>query len=41
MKEQTYDYVIEPQTRGNSRIRHSRSRVLGIAFRAPDVIGES
>lgn len=40
-----YDYRIEPQTRGNSRIRHSRGRVLGgcsshnsaIAFRAPDV----
>ena len=39
-----WDYVIEPQTRGNSRIRHSRARVLGgcsshnscIAFRAPD-----
>jgi choline oxidase len=39
-----YDYVIEPQPRGNSRIRHSRGRVLGgcsshnsaIAFRAPD-----
>src|SRR5919201_261538 len=40
-----YDYRIEPQARGNSRIRHSRGRVLGgcsshnsaIAFRAPDV----
>src|SRR5262245_47013126 len=40
-----YDYQIEPQRRGNSRIRHSRGRVLGgcsshnsaIAFRAPDV----
>ena len=40
-----YDYRIEPQSRGNSRIRHSRGRVLGgcsshnsaIAFRAPDV----
>jgi choline oxidase len=40
-----YDYRIEPQVRGNSRIRHSRGRVLGgcsshnsaIAFRAPDV----
>src|SRR5579872_3218934 len=39
-----YDYPIEPQIRGNSRIRHSRGRVLGgcsshnscIAFRAPD-----
>lgn len=39
-----YDYTIEQQTRGNSRIRHSRGRVLGgcsshnscIAFRAPD-----
>jgi choline dehydrogenase len=38
-----YDYRIETQTRGNSRIRHSRGRVLGgcsshnscIAFRAP------
>src|ERR1700733_2691774 len=40
-----YDYRIEPQPRGNSRVRHSRGRVLGgcsshnsaIAFRAPDV----
>lgn len=40
-----YDYRIEPQSRGNSRIRHSRGRVLGgcsshnsaIAFLAPDV----
>lgn len=39
-----YDYAIEHQARGNSRIRHSRGRVLGgcsshnscIAFRAPD-----
>lgn len=39
-----YDFVIEPQPRGNSSIRHSRGRVLGgcsshnscIAFRAPD-----
>jgi choline oxidase len=39
-----YDYVIENQERGNSRIRHSRGRMLGgcsshnsaIAFRAPD-----
>lgn len=39
-----WDYVIEPQPRGNSRIRHARARVLGgcsshnscIAFRAPD-----
>lgn len=39
-----YDYAIEPQPRGNGRIRHSRARVLGgcsshnscIAFRAPD-----
>src|SRR6266849_4977653 len=39
-----YDYTIERQWRGNSRIRHSRGRVLGgcsshnscIAFRAPD-----
>src|SRR6266566_5549255 len=39
-----YDYAIEPQVRGNSRIRHSRGRVLGgcsshnscIAFQAPD-----
>jgi choline oxidase len=39
-----YDYSIEQQARGNSRIRHSRGRVLGgcsshnscIAFRAPD-----
>lgn len=39
-----YDYTIEKQWRGNSRIRHSRGRVLGgcsshnscIAFRAPD-----
>ena len=39
-----YDYHIETQERGNSRIRHSRGRVLGgcsshnscIAFRAPD-----
>ena len=38
-----YDYRIEQQARGNSRIRHSRGRVLGgcsshnscIAFRAP------
>src|SRR2546427_4989275 len=38
-----YDYRIEIQERGNSRIRHSRGRVLGgcsshnscIAFRAP------
>ncbi len=38
-----YDYTIEKQWRGNSRIRHSRGRVLGgcsshnscIAFRAP------
>src|SRR5215470_16226150 len=38
-----YDYRIEPQTRGNGRIRHSRGRILGgcsshnsaIAFRAP------
>lgn len=44
-----YDYRIEPQARGNSRIRHSRGRVLGgcsshnsaIAFRAPraDLLG--
>src|SRR5438309_10369202 len=40
-----YDYRIEPQPRGNGRIRHSRGRVLGgcsshnsaIAFRAPNV----
>src|SRR5438105_14647788 len=40
-----YDYRIEPQPRGNSRIRHSRGRVLGgcsshnsaIAFRTPAV----
>jgi choline dehydrogenase len=40
-----YDYPSAPQERGNSRIRHSRGRVLGgcsshnsaIAFRAPDV----
>jgi choline oxidase len=40
-----YDYGIAPQQRGNSRIRHSRGRVLGgcsshnsaIAFRAPDI----
>lgn len=40
-----YDYRIEPQARGNSRIRHSRGRMLGgcsshnsaIAFPAPDV----
>ncbi len=39
-----YDYTIEPQERGNGRIRHSRARVLGgcsshnscIAFRTPD-----
>ncbi len=39
-----YDYTIEQQARGNSRIRHSRGRVLGgcsshnscIAFRTPD-----
>jgi len=39
-----YDYRIEAQLRGNSRIRHSRGRMLGgcsshnscIAFRAPD-----
>jgi len=39
-----YDYRIEAQLRGNSRIRHSRGRVLGgcsshnscIAFRVPD-----
>ena len=39
-----YDYVIEPQPRGNSTIRHSRGKVLGgcsshnscIAFRTPD-----
>ncbi len=39
-----FDYIIEPQARGNSAIRHSRARVLGgcsshnscIAFRAPD-----
>ena len=39
-----YDYAIEPQARGNSRIRHSRARVLGgcsshngcVSFRAPD-----
>ncbi len=39
-----FDYGIEPQARANSRIRHSRGRVLGgcsshnsaIAFRAPD-----
>ncbi len=39
-----YDYSIEHQARGNSRIRHSRGRVLGgcsshnscIAFRPPD-----
>lgn len=39
-----YDYAIEPQPRGNGRIRHSRARVLGgcsshnscIAFRTPD-----
>jgi choline dehydrogenase-like flavoprotein len=24
-----YDYAIEPQARGNSRVRHSRARVLG------------
>lgn len=42
--EYDYDYTIEPQTRGNSRIRHSRARVLGgcsshnscIAFIPPD-----
>jgi choline oxidase len=40
-----YDYRIEPQPRGNSRIRHSRGRVLGgcsshnsaIAFQTPSV----
>jgi choline dehydrogenase len=40
-----YDYRIEPQPRGNGRIRHSRGRVLGgcsshnsaIAFPAPSV----
>jgi choline dehydrogenase-like flavoprotein len=40
-----YDYRIEPQARGNGRIRHSRGRVLGgcsshnsaIAFRTPAV----
>ena len=40
-----YDYVIEPQSRGNGLIRHSRGKMLGgcsshnsaIAFRAPDV----
>lgn len=39
-----YDYAIEPQARGNGRIRHSRGRVLGgcsshnscIAFPPPD-----
>ena len=39
-----FDYAIESQPRGNSRIRHSRGRLLGgcsshnscIAFRAPD-----
>lgn len=39
-----WDYTIQPQTRGNSTIRHSRARVLGgcsshnscIAFVAPD-----
>ncbi len=39
-----YDYVIEPQSRGNGLIRHSRGKMLGgcsshnsaIAFRAPD-----
>lgn len=39
-----YDYAIEPQERGNGRIRHARARVLGgcsshnscIAFVAPD-----
>ncbi len=39
-----YDYVIEPQPRGNSTIRHSRGRMLGgcsshnscIALRTPD-----
>jgi choline dehydrogenase len=39
-----FDYTIEPQARGNSRIRHSRARVLGgcsshngcVSFRAPD-----
>lgn len=40
-----FDYRIEPQERGNGRIRHSRGRVLGgcsshnsaIAFRCPDI----
>lgn len=40
-----YDYVIEPQPRGNGLIRHSRGKMLGgcsshnsaIAFRTPDV----
>lgn len=40
-----FDYRIEPQARGNGRIRHSRGRVLGgcsshnsaIAFRTPDI----
>src|SRR6476620_10197960 len=40
-----FDYLIEPQKRGNGSIRHSRGRVLGgcsshnsaIAFRAPDL----
>jgi choline oxidase len=44
-----YDYIIEPQSRGNERIRHSRGRMLGgcsshnscIAFRAPDADMES
>jgi choline oxidase len=39
-----YDYIIEPQPRSNSAIRHSRGKVLGgcsshnscIAFRTPD-----
>jgi choline oxidase len=39
-----YDYIIEPQPRSNSTIRHSRGKVLGgcsshnscIAFRTPD-----
>lgn len=40
-----YDYLIEPQERGNGLIRHSRGKMLGgcsshnsaIAFRTPDV----
>ena len=43
--EYDYDYTIEPQPRGNGRIRHARGKVLGgcsshnscIAFVAPDL----